>query len=172
MLKEKYASLKSKIGAQFPGLLDFHEHGEVDPMLFVEKCRSYYRFLSAMETDPAFALREDEQVHRVSSQFKLRTACVLTSSLSYSCWCPPRDNVGGGRLFSAEVSARRPTWISDLLLRVLDTSFVNAPGKRRCRDVSDPHLGQDGSICATESSLFDVVPRRIFNALLDVVDFA
>lgn len=61
MLKESYIDLKHKLG-RIPRMFDFLDHGEMDPMLFVDKKRSYYRFLASAEKDYADALTEDEQL--------------------------------------------------------------------------------------------------------------
>lgn len=60
MLKESYVNLKHKLG-RVPCMVDFLDHGEMDPMLFVDRKRSYYRFLEGYEPGYAEALNEDEQ---------------------------------------------------------------------------------------------------------------
>lgn len=61
MLKESYIDLRHKLG-RIPRMVDFLEHGEVDPMLFVDKKRSYYRFLASVEKEYMNSLSEDEQL--------------------------------------------------------------------------------------------------------------
>lgn len=61
MLKESYVNLKHKLG-RLPRMLDFLDHSEMDPMLFVDRKRSYYRFLASYESAYSDALSEDEQL--------------------------------------------------------------------------------------------------------------
>lgn len=49
-LKEKYISLKNKLG-KTPTILDFYEYGEIDPMLFIEKKRTYDNFVREVDSD-------------------------------------------------------------------------------------------------------------------------
>lgn len=61
MLKESYANLKHKLG-RIPRMTDFFEHGEMDPMLFIDRKRSYYRFINDYDKEFANVLNEDEHV--------------------------------------------------------------------------------------------------------------
>lgn len=61
MLKTSYTDLKHKLG-RIPRMVDFHDHGEMDPMLYVDRERSYYRFLEKYEDEYAGTLSEDEQL--------------------------------------------------------------------------------------------------------------
>lgn len=61
-LKEKYYILKHKLG-RIPTILDFYEYGEIDPMLFIEKSRTYDHFVRSV--DPEYKvvfLPEDEKL--------------------------------------------------------------------------------------------------------------
>lgn len=50
MLSEKYYQMKYKLG-RIPSVLDFYEHGEVDPMLFIKYSGSYYEFVKSVDKD-------------------------------------------------------------------------------------------------------------------------
>lgn len=50
MLSEKYYQMKYKLG-RIPSVLDFYEHGEVDPMLFINYSGSYYEFVKSVDKD-------------------------------------------------------------------------------------------------------------------------
>lgn len=52
MLSEKYYQMKYKLG-RIPSVLDFYEHGEVDPMLFIKYSGSYYEFVKSVDKDYA-----------------------------------------------------------------------------------------------------------------------
>lgn len=61
LLKDKYQALKNKL-SRIPLMIDFQELGEVDPLLYVENKKSYYRFLESYEPEWKGALSEDEQL--------------------------------------------------------------------------------------------------------------
>ncbi|MDE6890416.1 MAG: DEAD/DEAH box helicase [Lachnospiraceae bacterium] len=48
IIKDSYVSLKNRIGRK-PFLLDFYEHGEIDPLVIIKEYKTYYAFLEAME---------------------------------------------------------------------------------------------------------------------------
>lgn len=66
-LKENYINLKFKLGKQ-PGIIDFYEFGEVDPMLIIEKFGSYHKYLqySEDEYDIKFTEAEEKTLEFVS----------------------------------------------------------------------------------------------------------
>ena len=55
LLKESYKQLKFKLG-RIPSLKDFDEHGELDPLRYIDKKDSYYAFLAAYEKDYPYRL--------------------------------------------------------------------------------------------------------------------
>jgi len=59
--KQKYVELKHKLG-RIPYMLDFQRFGEVDPMLFVDQSKSFYRFLDKAEPEFRGVLNEKEQL--------------------------------------------------------------------------------------------------------------
>ncbi len=61
MMREAYRMLKHKLGRR-PRMIDFYRHGEIDPLIIIEKRKSYYRFLEAVEPTCAGELSEDEHV--------------------------------------------------------------------------------------------------------------
>jgi superfamily II DNA or RNA helicase len=50
LLKEEYNKLKIKIG-KIPSLVDFYEHGSIDPQLIISHSKSYYNFLIKIEKE-------------------------------------------------------------------------------------------------------------------------
>lgn len=64
MLSEKYYQMKYKLG-RIPSVLDFYEHGEVDPMLFIKYSGSYYEFVKSVDKDYAINFNK-EQVDTIS----------------------------------------------------------------------------------------------------------
>lgn len=58
-LKESYINLKFKLGRK-PGMMDFYEHGEIDPMLIIEKFGCYPEFLAYCEEDYDIGLSDAE----------------------------------------------------------------------------------------------------------------
>ncbi|SEF58252.1 DUF3427 domain-containing protein [Lachnospira multipara] len=63
-LSEKYYQMKYKLG-RIPSVLDFYEHGEVDPMLFIKYSGSYYEFVKSVDKDYAINFNK-EQVDTIS----------------------------------------------------------------------------------------------------------
>jgi hypothetical protein len=64
MLSEKYYQMKYKLG-RIPSVLDFYEHGEVDPMLFIKYSGSYYEFVKSVDKDYVINFNK-EQVDTIS----------------------------------------------------------------------------------------------------------
>ena len=60
MLKENYVNLKYKLGRQ-PRIMDFYEHGEVDPLLIIEKFGSYHKYLQYCEKEYDVVFTESEE---------------------------------------------------------------------------------------------------------------
>lgn len=50
IIKESYINLKNKLG-RIPSLIDFYDSGEIDPLLILEKYKTYYTFLQNVEKD-------------------------------------------------------------------------------------------------------------------------
>ena len=51
MLVEKYNILKNRLG-KIPSIIEFYEHGEIDPMLFIEYSKeSYHKFLQMADKE-------------------------------------------------------------------------------------------------------------------------
>ena len=60
-LQEKYFALKNKLG-KIPSILDFYEYGEIDPMLFIEKDRTYDNFVRRVDPDYTIVFTEEDKV--------------------------------------------------------------------------------------------------------------
>jgi superfamily II DNA or RNA helicase len=50
IIRESYISLKNRIG-RVPYLLDFYEHGEVDPLVIIREYKTYQTFLESVEKE-------------------------------------------------------------------------------------------------------------------------
>ena len=59
-LQEKYFALKNKLG-KIPTILDFYEYGEIDPMLFIEKERTYDSFVRRVDSDYTVVFSEEDE---------------------------------------------------------------------------------------------------------------
>lgn len=60
LLKEKYFSLKNKLG-RIPTVLDFYQYGEIDPLLFIKHEKSYHEFLKTVEDDYMIDFSQEEE---------------------------------------------------------------------------------------------------------------
>lgn len=60
LLKEKYISLKNKIG-RIPSILDFYEYGEIDPKLFIECSKTYDAFVRRADEDYTVKFNDGEE---------------------------------------------------------------------------------------------------------------
>lgn len=93
LLKESYKQLKFKLG-RIPTLLDFDEHGELDPLRYIDKLGSYYAFLQKYEKDYTHQLNETQTVmldyisRKFASGKRVGDLRVLQSLLEH-----PEDNV-------------------------------------------------------------------------------
>ena len=59
-LKEKYEILKNKLG-KIPSIIDFYEHGEIDPMLFINYSRTYDQFIRLVDSDYTIRFNNGEE---------------------------------------------------------------------------------------------------------------
>ena len=68
VLKENYIALKFKLGRQ-PGIMDFYDHGEVDPLLIIEKFGSYHNYLQYCDDDydTTFTTAEEQTLEFISA---------------------------------------------------------------------------------------------------------
>lgn len=69
-LKEEYINLKNRLG-HVPSLMDFYENGSVDPLIFIDKFKSYYTFVKKVDKDYTLLLNNNEllTLEYVSTQF-------------------------------------------------------------------------------------------------------
>lgn len=61
MLKEKYYALKDRLG-YIPSILDFYNHGEIDPMLFIEYSGTYDKFVRNIDKEYKIFFTEDQEL--------------------------------------------------------------------------------------------------------------
>lgn len=59
LLTEKYMVLKNKLG-KIPGILEFYEYGEIDPLLFIQYAGSYHSFLQLIDKEYQDELSDKE----------------------------------------------------------------------------------------------------------------
>lgn len=59
-LMEKYWALKNKLG-RVPNIIDFYEHGEIDPMLFINYSKTYDNFVRTIDSDYKRYFSEEEE---------------------------------------------------------------------------------------------------------------
>ncbi|MBQ4524013.1 MAG: DEAD/DEAH box helicase [Lachnospiraceae bacterium] len=69
-LKEEYFNLKNRLG-HIPSLMNFYENGSVDPLIFIDKYKSYYTFVTKVDKDNTILLNTEEllALEYVSTQF-------------------------------------------------------------------------------------------------------
>lgn len=68
MLVEKYNILKNRLG-KIPSIIEFYEHGEIDPMLFIEYSKeSYHKFLQMVDKEYKihFSKKQEDMLAYVS----------------------------------------------------------------------------------------------------------
>ena len=171
-LKEKYVALKHKLG-RIPFMVDFQEYGEIDPMLFVERKKSYYRFLAGVEPSYAGALSEKEHLAlEFASRYfgnGMRPHELVTLREIIDGACASRNEIEGAlalygveRLDDATYNSAR---------NVLTGSFVNAPSdKKAYSSVNLVELDGDDVYCSDDLS--DMMDNVYFkHAINDLIDF-
>ena len=95
ILRSAYKMLKDKLG-RIPTLNDFDTYGEIDPLLFIYKYKSYHNFLKSIgETDyhREFTQTQTEQLNFISTRFaagkrslELSLLKALIEGKSYHNW--------------------------------------------------------------------------------------
>lgn len=173
LLKEKYSILKRKLG-RIPLMVDFLNHGEIDPMLFVDKKKSYYRYLSDCEKDyPRDSLSEQEHLvlefisrycgngmrpHELAALNDLLTeGCLSRSSLSKELH----------EYYAIDLT----TSAFDSAMGVLDKSFVNAYEDKRKFDCFEL-VNRSGDVVFAGEDLLAMIENPSFKeALDDIISF-
>ena len=87
LLKKEYFNLKYKLG-RIPRLIEFDEHGELDPLRIIQYSKSYHAFLSAY--DPAYTQtfsREQEMIlnfisYRFAAGMRIHELSLLKTLIS------------------------------------------------------------------------------------------
>ena len=169
--RNKYKELKHKLG-RMPFMLDFQKYGEVDPMLFVEQYKSYYRFLTKVEIDFRHVLTEQEQLtlEYVSRYFGngMRPHEILVLQKLLRNEPVTRNDLQ--RMLSEygidQLDER--AFLSTSL--VLDMSFINQPPDRK--NYADVSLVEtDGKTIKCSSGLRELLDHAMFKAaMLDILD--
>ena len=172
LLQEQYAIVKHKLG-RVPRMVDFLHHGGVDPMLFVDKLRSYARFLQKYEHDVDLGLSEAEH--------------LVIEFLSRYCGNGKRPHellmlraLAEGRPVTPEAVAEELVYFAipfdeasyRSAAHLLDKTFVNAPADRaRYGDVEIVEFDDDERIVKTDQFVDMLAHDAFRDALLDVVEF-
>jgi superfamily II DNA or RNA helicase len=171
-LREAYENLKYKIG-HVPTMQDFATYGELDPMLFVEKKRSYYRFLAQYEPEFKNALNNDEHL------FIEFVSNYLANGMRPHELLVLRDLIEHGQTSRQELKNELATYytlpLSDnafaSTIGVLDKSFLASVGEVNKYD--DIHLvSLDEDSIEPDTSLLKLLGNSKFKAAFsDVVNF-
>ncbi len=88
LLKEEYKNLKIKIG-RIPNMVDFYEHGSIDPQLIISNSKSHYNFLKKVEKEYSIKLDVNQQkaIEFISNELsngKRPHELILLKELLYS----------------------------------------------------------------------------------------
>lgn len=133
-LKDKYLILKNKLG-RIPTILDFYEYGEIDPMLFIQKSRTYDNFVRSVDRDyTTVFLAEDENILDFISMTLVngkRPHELLMLELLI------RNQTFTKEEFKAVLHDMGETYKEEdyqSALNVLRLGFVNAPGDKKRYD--------------------------------------
>ncbi len=154
LLKEKYYQLKNKIG-KIPTICDFYEHGEIDPMLFVEYSGTYDRFVRKYDSEYKvnFTHEESAALEFVSSLLingkRIHELLLLRMLM--------QNQEIGAKSFAEELESRKEKYReSDFLsaISVLNKNFINTQSEqKKYADVkffdvkpSEPAPGDDASL--------------------------
>lgn len=82
LLRQAYKLLRFELG-RIPTLVDFVEHGSVDPIKIFEVCKSYHRFLAEVSNDQTYtrSLSDEEDMFLTYLTERLGNAKRLTEAL-------------------------------------------------------------------------------------------
>jgi superfamily II DNA or RNA helicase len=172
-LKEKYLALKHKLG-RIPLMLDFLRYGEVDPLLFVESKKSYYRFLASVEKGFAREFSEKEQLalEYVSRYFangmRPHELLALRELVEEGAFSHERLRRALGLYGVATLDDK--TFASTV--GVLDKSFVNAPSDKAKYGRFEFVEYRSSSQLECSDDLRSMLSHEEFRrALVDLIDF-
>ena len=102
LLKNAYKNLKFKLG-RIPTLCDFDRYGEIDPLLFINKYKSYHSFLRVVKEDEyktEFNLSQESIINYLSVRFaagkrahELLLLKTLVNGGSFKDWKTLMDSI-------------------------------------------------------------------------------
>ena len=158
-LKDAYKNLRYKLG-RIPTLKDFDEHGEIDPLLFINKYKSYHKFLQIVKEEEyttTYKKEEEDILNFISTRFaagkKVHEIMLLNTLItggSYKDW---KTNIGCIRkLTTAEESC--------VIKQLTGEFFVSSPS------IIDPTVH-----CLSHSFQESIKNDNFRNAILEVIDF-
>lgn len=171
-LKEKYTALKHKLG-RIPLMVDFQKYGEVDPMLFVERKKSYYRFLAGVEGEYEHAFSEEEHL---ALEFASR---YFANGMRPHELLALREVIERGSISQGQLRRELALYgVASLdekafasTAGVLDKTFVNAPGDKASYEAFDL-VEFDGSRINCTAGLSSMLEHDAFKrAIFDLIDF-
>ena len=169
--RQKFNELKHKLG-RIPFAVDFQRYGDVDPMLFVNQYKSYYRFLARAEREFAHVLTEEEQLtlEYVSRYFGngMRPHEILVLQKLLRDEPVTRNDLQKMLKEYGIDKLDDRAFISTSL--VLDMSFINQPPDRR--SYTNVNLVEvDGNTISCSTGLKRLLEHAMFKAaMLDVLD--
>ncbi len=154
-------------------MVDFQEYGEIDPLLFVERKKSYYRFLASVEPSYAHALSEKEQIAlEFASRYfgnGMRPHELVALREAIKEVCVSREDMARTLVEYGIEQLDDSTFES--AKNVLNGSFVNAPSdKRSYASVSLVRFEGENVYCSDDLS--NMMRHSEFrHAIKDLIDF-
>ena len=173
MLKEKYKVLKHKLG-RIPSMVDFIDHGEIDPLLFIEKKGSYHAFLRYADKDYRIEFNADEELileylsRFIANGMRPHELLIIKNFLDGKTL--DKDT------FAEELYEYYYLQLSDddyySALRVIDGSFLNAPGDKRRYGEMDLAITNSRGFFSSSLLLQEALENSHFrSAVEDIVAF-
>jgi hypothetical protein len=174
MLKEKYLVLRHKLG-RIPNMVDYLDHSEIDPLLFVENKGTYYSFLLYAEPNYPVVFTDIEvlvleYVSRfIANGMRPHELLMLRGILL-------NDEVSWGIRHSEQTKyyfINMPLEEFESSKRILSKDFLSSPGDKSKYDrVELIEVLPDSQILRKSALLERMLENNEFkDALLDIIDF-
>lgn len=131
MLREKYFQLKDRLG-RIPTVLDFYDHGEIDPMMFIAYSRTYDSFVRKYDKDynVDFSQEETAMLEFVSSllvngkrphELLMLQMLLEDDAISEETFCERLEKAGMKNRHSDYISA----------MSILRKDFINTQSEQK-----------------------------------------
>ena len=172
MLREKYSLLRNKLG-RVPSMVDFFDYGEIDPLLFAEKKRSYPEFLMACEPGDSVRFTAGELLvfEYISSYIAngMRPHELLMLRELASKGATSRETLRDDLITYGSASLDDDDYAS--AIRILDKEFINTQGeKKHYADMALIDIDGDRIDCSLD--LKRMLSEAGFrSAFLDIIEF-